>query len=488
MNLSLKNNKALRHMGDERGSALMIVLSFAAIAMITVFSYLLHNMSYAKPILRSPSSLQALFNARSGIYRAFYQLTDSIETDTMRTISTLDSMFGASMFDGAPDTVIPFDEKPQFDGMPIIYDLFPDDSLGESEVVMEPAGGCCLLRAIGRFRSIERKVTATVGSRPPALPDTVIICRNALPWNETPLHGTVVAVADSVPLVNSSWFKSITDRYLTDISDADTFLLNPPLLIQGKNDLDKIGPVVNGPLLIDGAHIGVTWRDTGTVLVKGDLQITGEVLIEGVDFVVAGEIKLLDETKLITSNLFTQSRLFIGDLARFEGNALALHSIAVYGKAEITGKSTLIAGSARSSSSKSTASDSLKFSILLSEESVIDAVCIALETPGSIKTDRETRITGILWAQHLVCHRGHMNGLICAGRMVDCDDPLQMESASGGNKADAADSSVQNKSSPLVPTTFYNSMPGDCEPLEEIVLYHLPFFIGRLSIVAWKEE
>ncbi|MBN1309427.1 MAG: hypothetical protein JXA18_16020 [Chitinispirillaceae bacterium] len=488
MSSSLRKSEQPSRLSDERGSALMIVLIFAAIAMITVSSYLLHQMSYAKPVLRSPSSLQALFNARSGVYRAFYKLIDSIAVDTLPAISTLDSMFGASMFDSAFDSALPSDQTPQFDGTPVIYDLFPGDSLGECEIALEPVGGYCLLRAIGRFRSIEQRVTAAIGSRPPALPDTIVICRNTLPWKETPAFGTVVTLSDSIPQVNTSWFNSIIDRYCTDITDADTLLFNPPLLIQSTSDLEKIDSVVNGPLLIDGAHIGITWRDTGTILVKGDLQLTGEVLIEGVDFTVAGEIKILDKATLINSNLFTQSRLFIGDVARFEGNALALRSIAVYGKAEVVGKSTLIAGSDRSTSGKSGVADSLRFSLLLSEASAIDAVCIALGTPGSIKTDQETKITGILWAQHLVCHRGTMAGLICTGRMVDCDDPLQMVTASDKQESSDADSGAVKNSSGLVKTVLYNSMPGDCEPLQEIGLYHLPFFIGRLSIVAWTEE
>jgi hypothetical protein len=301
-------------------------------------------------------------------------------------------------------------------------------------------------------------------------------------------RGTIVSKAN-IAKVNTSWYSQITDRYLTEITDTDTFLLDPPLIIQSRHDLSKIKPTIYGPLLIDGAHIGITWRDTGTYIIKGDFQITGEVEIEGITFVVAGEIKMLDNAILKNCNLFTQSRLFIGDFAQFEGSALAMHSITVYGKSTVSGKSSLIAGSSSSSDNTNKTSDSLKFSILLSEESIVDAVCIALSTPGSIKTDEATKITGILWAQHIVCHRGEMSGLICADRVVDCNDPEQMATSETASQMNTlGDSTGNKKDKHLQPIELTNVIPGYIEPLPEINLYSLPFFLGRLSIVAWKEE
>jgi len=466
-----------------------IVIFFASIAMIAVFSYLLHQMSYIKPSLRSPISVQALLNARSGIYRALYKLVDSTTTDTLRTISTLDSTFNASMFGGALlDSADTMPDKPQINGEPVVYDLFGSlaDSADRctSEVTMEPAGGCCLLTSKGRYRGAKRRVEAMLGCRTPAIGDTVVIYKNSMPWNRKPLRGTIVQDTSTASTLRKDWFGSLVDRYLTEITDVDSILLNPPLLVQTVRDLEKIDSVVNGPLLIDGSHIGIEWNDTCRVIVNGDLQLTGETTVRGVDFIVAGEIKILDKSVLLESNIFTRSRIFIGDEAHFEGNALALQSVAIYGKAAVSGRSSIIAGTSGSGGGQAySTADSLKFSILISEESTVDAVCIALNTPGSIKTDTESRITGILWAHKLVCHRGKMEGLICAGRVVDCDDPLQMETSGDGTTSSTTESSAGG----LVSTVLQNSIVGDLEPLKEISLYHLPYFLGRLSIVSWKE-
>ncbi|MBN1759148.1 MAG: hypothetical protein JW863_12560 [Chitinispirillaceae bacterium] len=491
MNLSLKRIDVDAPVHRQSGSALPIVMFFAAIGLITVFTYLVHQFSFSRASLRSPASLQALLNARSGIYKSLYLLIDSTATDTFKTISTLDSAFGADMFGDVTDTLSPNSDKPQFDGTPVTYTLFENDTpaFGECEVTLEPSGGIFSIRSTGRFRTFERTVTAVIGSRVPALPDTIVICRNTYPWERTPSNGTVVSVEET-KLVNSSWYHQLNDRYLTVLSESDTFLLDPPLVIQSSHDVHKIDSVVQGPLLIDGTQMNLVWKDTGTVVIKGDLQITGDAQVEGITFVVAGEIKILDEAKVLHSGLFTRSRLFIGDQSTFEGNALAMHSITIYGKASVTGRSSLIAGSTRSTGAN-VSSDSLRFSILISEEASVDAVCIAVETPGSIKTDEGTTISGILWAQHLVCHRGRMAGLICAARVVDCDNPEQMvNSATSGIAALPEDSTGVKKDSTLTPTTtqLQNTIPGLIEPLAEIAQYHLPFFIGRLSIISWKEE
>ena len=502
MNSVSKNNKTARPFfpANQYGTAMTIVIFFAAIGMIIAFSYLFHQMSLSKISLRSPVILQAQFNARSGIYKSFYQLIDSLQTDTLPTLSPLDSAFGSSMFSSFTDTLPRSVDKPTLDGTPVSYLLYTDslatDSSNTCEVSLEPKGGELVITSTGTYRGTERTVTALLGSRIPAFPDTVILYRNTLVWDGNEPRGTIVSINDSITY-NSLWYNQIIDRYQTEITNTDTFMLDPPLIIQSRHDLDKIKPVVYGPLMIDGTHMEIPWKDTGTIVVKGDLQTTGEVSIEGLEFIVAGEVKILDESVFRNCNIFTSSRLFIGDEASFSGNALAMHSITVYGKAEVIDKSSLITGSSRAAGSGKSSSDSLKFSLIIAEEASVDAVCIALDTPGSIKTDMETTVTGILWAHHLVCHRGTMSGLICARRIVDCDDPMQMITGDNmenvltpGQPGDSTGSAKKNpdNSTETALNALVNRMTGSLEPLPEITSYSLPFFIGRLSILSWKEK
>ncbi|MCX7726035.1 MAG: hypothetical protein N2053_04215 [Chitinispirillaceae bacterium] len=485
MNLRLKNLKKKLNKNNEQGAALTTVIFFSVIVLALLLSFLLHERLFLLNILKEPSILQATFNARSGIYKALYKLTDTLFTDTLPPLSALDSALGSDLFtEGIEDSMIAKgEEKPQPDGEAVTYRLFEDDSISESKVEMKTNGGFCRLCAIGKYREREKRVCAKLGSMPPALYDTVVVYTNELKWKEKPARGEVVKVKEGLP-INTQWLNKTIDRYLTEISDVDSLLVNPPLLIQNRLDLSKIDSVVNGPLLIDGSYSHFSWEDTISVIVRGDLQITGDVRISGINFIVAGEIKILDKAN-VNSNLFTPLRIFIGDYAIFEGSAFALKSIAVYGKAQVINKSTLLAGSVKKSSTEK-ASDSVKFSIFLSEESVIDGVCLAIGIPGSIKTDKECIIKGILWAQKMVCHRGRMEGLIVAERLVDCDDPLQM--AAEIVTQDSSSAKKENKVSyGLVKEELFNSIPGEVEPLPSIKSYYLPWFIGRLSIVGWYE-
>lgn len=490
MKLSLKIIKRFNNStSNTSGSALSVVLFFSAIAMISLFSYVLHQMSYVKVSSRSPTTQQALFNARSGAYKAFYALIDSSSSDTLRTISTLDSSFGSELFGGIidPDSAA-HPTKPELDGVPVEYDLFEGDSINRSIVSLVPSGGTCLLLSTGMCGIVTRKVYASIGSPAPALPDTILVYHNMLEWSGNKPQGTLVNIPDKQPSLHTEWYEELTNRYQDLLTASESLLVDPPLLIQSSNDLHKVRSKVNGSLLIDGAGIGVRWKANDTILVRGDLQTTGEVSIDGITFIVGGEVKILDESQFEKVNIFSSNRVFIGDESSFQGNILSLRNITVYGKSSVKSKSSLIAGSTTPAvASGITTVDSLKFSILLSQETTIDAICIALATPGSIKTDFETTIKGILWAQHIVCHRGKMKGLIYASRVADCDDPVQMSTAT--SIAPAVDSTGKPVTSgALVKEKLYNSIPGELEPLADIGSYTLPFFIGKLSIVNWSEE
>ena len=132
----------------------------------------------------------------------------------------------------------------------------------------------------------------------------------------------------------SPWLKTMVSKYQESLSSADTSaIMEPPLTIQTTMDLKKIPSVVHGDLLIDGSPNSLVWKDTGTITVLGRMDISNEVTIEGLKFVVAGEITLSGKAKFTKVSLFSQSKIFFGDNSRFQGNAMALNSVAIYGNA-----------------------------------------------------------------------------------------------------------------------------------------------------------
>lgn len=463
MSLRLKNTESIQ------GNTLPVVLLFATMGMITVLTYLFGQVSVSKPSLRSPASLQALLNARSGVYKAFNRLIDTTRTttDTLKTLSTLDSLFGSELIDPIDTSDNTFGSEPE----PL--SLFPTDSFGTCEIMMLPQGSFYVIESKGKFNKAERTVKAKLGSKIPALPDTVLLYYNDAPWEGNKPEGTIVSSTNQPPDSATSLLSEMISKYQEHLMVEDTVMFDQPLTIQSQRELDKISDTINGHLIIDGTHFDLDLKGNRTIRVMGDIQLTGKVTVENISFIAGGEIKLFDESHLSGVTLFSNSRIFIGDRASYQGDALACHSISIYGDASVTGKSTIVVSGGSTATS---AKDSMQYSILIADNASVDATCMALRTPGSIKTDQNTKITGILWARNIVCHRGRMKGLISALRVIDCDDPGQLAPLTG---------TAQDSTSGQI--AYKNAIPGSLSPLESISEYPMPYFTGSPTIIDWKE-
>ena len=462
---------------SESGNALPVVLMFAAAGLITVMSFLSFHLSYARNSLSSPSTVQALFNARSGIYKGFEELSGSTVDSSvvLPVINTLDSMFKKSMGAGTDTSLIEV-KKLTMDVDSIEYHLYSKDSSVTAKVSLIPDGGSCILQSTSMFGKSQSRVEATLGSKIPAQPDTVAICYNASEWEGGGgIRGTKISrpgVGDTV----SPWLKNMVSKYQESLSSIDTsIIIEPPLTIQTTVDLKKIPSVVHGDLLIDGSPNSLVWRDTGTVTVLGRMDISNEVTIEGLKFIVGGEITLSGKTKLLQVSLFSKSKIFFADYTHFQGNAMALNSVAIYGNASVERKSTIIVcGSSEATSDSSNPDKGKKiYGIEIGDKAVVDGILVALGSPGDIKTHPDVKLTGIMIAQKSVGHLGKMAGLICASQFIDPEALQTAPPLSGGT----APSTGAQK----------NVIRGELEPLNTIDDYKLPFFLGKLIITKWKE-
>ncbi|HEX2956805.1 MAG TPA: hypothetical protein VHO70_08230 [Chitinispirillaceae bacterium] len=460
------------------GNALPIVLFFSSIGLILVLSYISQQLLIARPSLSSQTSTQALFNARSGIYKAFDIITNGSTKDTLATIDA--RTWGEDLL--ATDSVPPDDE---FNETPEELSLYANDSFGNCEITLVPYGSFYELKSVGKFGTCERTVTAHLGGKIPALPDTVCILMNALPWEGSDPRGTVV----NNPVQDSSSDSKALDKLLSDYAEAlqafDSLLPQQPLNIFGSRDLDKIKDTINGDCTIDGRTSKCNWNANRTLYINGKLTIIGDVKIQNVSFIVADDIIFSEGASVKNASIYTSRGLYIENNSRFSGDAIALRSIAVYDEATVFNKSTLVVAGTVSGSSTSDSTttgskkDSLKYAIYIENRAVVDGVCIALGTPGTVKTGPETKITGIIWAKNKVCHQGLMEGCIKAGRMIDCSMPdvSNLPTLSADGKAPATPQLAGS-----------NSMTGSLKPLESIAQYKVPCFTDDLAIIEWKEE
>ncbi len=484
---------------SQRGSALPVVLIFAVAGLITVVSFLYFNLSSSRYSFNTHMALQANLNARSGIYIAFNELCDNgdVENTMLPEIDARDSSFGRSLFAdedsssvASASTDISGNVKLTFESGSKRYRLYSLDSLDSADVSLISDGGSGILRSVYTDGAHTATVEATLGSRIPFKPDTVAVCYNSGEWDAPGVTGTTFSSGNQPDSV-STWLRSMVSKYQEQIVSSDTGSTEPPVTIQSNRDLSKVNRVVSGDLILDGSFTKLIWRDTGTFVVLGRMDISGEVEIEGIKIVVGGEITLNGESTLNNVSLFSRSKIFFADDSRFSGNAMALNSVAIYGNAEIRNKSTiLVCGESTSSQETSgkTGQEVLTdikkiYSIEIGDKAVVDAVLIAVGNPGDIKTHEGVVISGVMIAQKEIGHLGKFRGLMTAGRFVDPDvkiEGLAPSPVASGTKTGPKET-VKN------PVPLKNTIKGDVESLFTINDYKLPFFIGKLTITKWRE-
>lgn len=484
---------------SQRGSALPVVIIFALTGLITVVLFLQFNLLSSKYSFDAPKVLQANLNARSGVYIAFDELCNkqNVTNNVLPEIDARDSSFGKSLFNDADSTTVKTaqtdlseNSKLTFDSGSKRFRLYSLDSLDSADVTLVSDGGAGILRSVFTDGTHSATVEATLGSRLPFNPDTVAVCYNTDEWEATGVTGSTFASGNQPDSV-SMWLRSMISNYQQQIVSSDTGNLEPPVTVLSNRDLSNIKRVIASDLILDGSYNKLVWRDTGTFVVLGRMDVSGEVEIDGIKLVVRGEITLNGESILNNVSLFSQSKIFFADDSKFSGNAMALNSVAIYGNAEIRNKSTILVCGESTSQLDTTGntaqggpSDIKKiYSIEIGDKAIVDGILIALGNPGDIKTHEDVVISGVMIAQREIGHLGKFRGLMTAARFIDPDVKLDQQLTSSSaveNKHDPK--GTVKKSSPLK-----NIIKGDVESLYTINEYKLPFFIGKLTIVKWKE-
>jgi hypothetical protein len=231
--------------------------------------------------------------------------------------------------------------------------------------------------------------------------------------------------------------------------------------------------VINGPLFINSPFNSFTWKEKRRVYVLGDVQITGKARIEDVEFVTMGEFKCFDDTRLVNVSVFCLKQLVFGDGASFSGNALSLSSLLVYKNARVENKSVIVVygeNKAITAVPAKTPTSQLPVSVSISQNAFVDGVIVACGNPGGIKTDKNTVVKGILWAQGAICHQGTLYGILRANELIEVS-------------AIVANAKPKQPGTP--PAVQKNFMTGSVHRLPGITEYYGPFFLGLPVIARW---
>ncbi|MBD3419388.1 MAG: hypothetical protein GF398_04645 [Chitinivibrionales bacterium] len=537
-----KPQSLLQSLCSTNGSALYIVLIFSVVVFVAGSTYLWRQFAYSQEFQREPKQLQALLNARSGIWKGLEMLEDTTLEDTLSTIDGSEVGFGAGLFDESADSINFLEGMLTPDGTPVEVQPYLTDSYGYCDVALVNRRLRQELTSVGHYEDYTQRVKVIIAGLLPFGPDTVLYHEHGTEPAGGMIEGRVVSVGqlsttmpgtelDSALKIHKgelSEYVNYLQQGITDISD--TLLPDVPLTIQYAEDFDKIVDVVNGPLFIDGGIYELEHRFTQPVLVLGDLQITGDVKLIDAEFTVTGEVKILDECAFENGSIFSQGTIFIGNSASFSGAAFALSKIIVYDEASVLNRSTLIsykkakntatnnndtaniaeAGFASLSEAASTALDTTEkfLSIELANSVTMDGVIVAVGKPGGVKIDRGVVMSGVVWAEGMVCLEGEFYGVMKAKQLFNCRPEAmtarnsQQSFASqgqyqstlihedgaapdpGGRPPPVDSSKAGGSTSKQSPSELLGSI----RALYHVRDYYLPFFMGTRSIIAWREQ
>jgi hypothetical protein len=468
---------------EQHGAALPVALFFAVFALILTSVYLSGQFGLHQPALRAPIDFQALLAARSGIWRGLAMLNNQeTRAPGAQARDSLDDLFEFGMFDGIHDTASDTnatDALLVLDGFPLHITPFSDPAFGVCTLSLSLQGAFERLESIGAYRDKRRIASALMGSRPFMHSDTVLFLKTPGAPRGT---GFVDGRIHFIPIDTVKQKGAGRSRFSASPGDMEEFIngykgklsqvldsaiQNLPLTISGVDQLPSIPENVNGPLIIDGSYHDIVWKEDRTIQVMNDLQFTGDVLIEDVTFIVGGETKIFDKARLKNVSIFSQKSAFVADESEFEGSLIAIGNIEMYGEAKIRGKSLIVGVGPSSTKAETKAkqgdeqSAKSPFAVYLRDRATADAAILSLHANGGLFVGADAQVRGVAWSESRACIEGRIEGVVRANVLCAREDP--------GNGQQ-------------------NTLNGVIKPLETIADYHLPFFIGELSILTWNEE
>ncbi|MBD3355940.1 MAG: hypothetical protein GF363_02170 [Chitinivibrionales bacterium] len=455
--------------------------------------------SLSRPDMQSVSRLQTRLTARAGIWHGLAMLnSQSTQDDQDQTIdTTTESLFMEDLWTGEDEDAMEDDTvRLLLVDQPIEVVPFTDTSYGKAILHLGDAGLMRHLSSLGVFRDQQRKISVLLGSRPITSPDTVLYLQTPdRPHGLGIFDGVIGLVPVEVDSGNSNGGAGRRHRFAVNSSDLNEYIEDhsallaeaedtafevAPFRIAHGDDLDSIPEMIDGDLLIDATFHTIQWAEDRTIHVLKDLQIDGDVLLEGLTFNVGGEIRLgvdenfssADEIQLRDVTLFSRSRIFFARNVIFEGSAMALGDVEIYSNAQIVNKSVIASNGepgknkgeekarGQGASGANPAKPSNPFTIYVRDEATVDGVLLNLNSKGGIKIEPQTELRGILWAEGSVCHEGRLDGAVKAKVLVSSEETTG---------------------------TTRNIMDGSVRSLDNIGEYHLPYFIGELTILEWRE-
>ncbi len=470
-------NKAVN---SESGSTLVTVTVVMTMIAISLAIFLKSQTSTLGSFANRRDKLQAIANARAAIHKGFIEIETEDEEDT--------SAINESLWEEEDSS-----------------SLWVSEKFGNAEIEFSTTPFAQEVTATGTFENQEYNTKAE--RRSTFTPDdTVLIVCNESVLTASNCSGSKAifdsdSVAGALPLNIRG--AALAKEWLAEQFADDDLVLDAPLTVSSAKGFNNLEDTLRGPLFL--ASVSSTLELNGndrTIVVQGDLQLTGEIKVRNTTFVGNGEVRVNDFSTMTNCNIYCKDKLFLGDESKFSGRIASLERIEIFQLAEVLDESLIIsfagkkkpksktkATAGENSKAKSGSSDKVTGKMLnksaantksavgainLREQVKVSATCVALGNAG-IMTEMDSKSSGLMWSKTWIRHRGKHVGTLRA--------PLfKGEPGTDAPKELPATGVSKGKKQPIQQVVI-----GSIERPFEKVVYPLPWFLGDPKLISWRE-
>lgn len=413
-----------RFPGNNRGSAIMLVISIGALVTLLVFTWVVFSVKRYHVSMDQRDELRARYAAESVISQVIYEKMVN-PGDSLKRNDT------GVMLQPTLDSILADD--------PLTY----NDSLHNSSATAtaEEEGSYFRVKAEGKSGNSECSIDALFGIElPPQYRFALIlagVCSDNTPLQirrgkiigdvqlpkgvSGPITGEVEKGAGKPEVNTQKWDNEIREfEKKIQVGDSDETMLpttqtfsdkNPPPL---KKDKDLF---INGNILIENrSQTPFIVRGPGTIIASGDIQISGNTIIDNVAILTLGKIQCFDNARLEKVTLFSRQMIGFGDKVTVSGNIYAAAKLVVAGQATVEMPTFAYVGDIGDSAKKTIYSAS---GLQLTQQSRFSGTLYCKGIKSVSLIERDARFTGLFFSMGPLILEGTVFGCVAAASLTE---------------------------------------------------------------------
>jgi hypothetical protein len=425
-----------RRLGNNRGSAIMLVVSFGALVTLLVFTWVVFSVKRYHVSIERRDGLRARYAAESVISQVIYEKMVN-PGDSLKRNDT------GVMLQPTPDSTMTDDPLPYTDSL----------HNSSATAMVEEEGSYFRVKAEGRAGTGDCTIDALFGIElPPEYRFALIlagICSDNTPLQirrgkiigdvqlpkgvNGPITGKVEKGAGKPP-VNPDKFAAeirefdkkldIGDSAETVLPTTQTFTDKKPPPVCKDKDL-----FVNGNILIESrSRIPFVVSGPGTIIATGNIQISGTVVIDNVEILALGNVQCFDNARLQNVTLYSRQMIGFGDKVTVSGNLYAKESIVLAGQATVE-----MPTFAFTKDNPSKKDGNKNCGLQLTQQSRFSGTFFCNGALTTSLIERDARFTGLFYSMGYLILEGTVFGCVAAASLTEnIDDAGTTNILAGG--------------------------------------------------------